>query len=83
MRKTIEEKEFYLRSAIRNNWSKQELLNQLKRGVFERTMLADYICTSGASFAHKMFLEYLRTPISLILSICLILMLKRIYNWLW
>jgi predicted nuclease of restriction endonuclease-like (RecB) superfamily len=39
--KTIEEKEFYLRSAIRGSWSKQELINQIKRSVFERTMLAD------------------------------------------
>lgn len=39
--KTIEEKEFYLRLAIRGSWSKQELINQIKRSVFERTMLAD------------------------------------------
>ena len=39
--KTIEEKEFYLRSAIRGNWSKQELQSQIKRSGFERTMLAD------------------------------------------
>lgn len=39
--KTLEEKEFYLRCAIRGNWSKQELLNQIKRGGFERTILAD------------------------------------------
>ncbi len=39
--KSIKEKEFYLRSAIRCSWSKQELLNQIKRSVFERTMLAD------------------------------------------
>lgn len=39
--KTIEKKEFYLRSAIRSNWSKQELVNQIKRSGFERTVLAD------------------------------------------
>jgi predicted nuclease of restriction endonuclease-like (RecB) superfamily len=39
--KTLEKKEFYLRSAIRNNWSKQELISQIKRSGFERTMLAD------------------------------------------
>jgi predicted nuclease of restriction endonuclease-like (RecB) superfamily len=39
--KTFEEKEFYLLSAIQGNWSKQELMSQIKRSGFERTMLAD------------------------------------------
>jgi predicted nuclease of restriction endonuclease-like (RecB) superfamily len=39
--KTLEKKEFYLRSAVRSNWSKQELISQIKRSGFERTILAD------------------------------------------
>jgi predicted nuclease of restriction endonuclease-like (RecB) superfamily len=39
--KTLEEKEFYLLSSARANWSKRELQNQIERSSFERTMLAD------------------------------------------
>ena len=39
--KTLEEKEFYLLSSIRANWSKCELQNQIHRSSFERTVLAD------------------------------------------
>lgn len=39
--KTLEEKEFYLLSSARANWSKRELQSQIERSSFERTMLAD------------------------------------------
>lgn len=39
--KTLEEKEFYLLSSSRANWSKRELQAQILRSSFERTMLAD------------------------------------------
>lgn len=37
--KTIEEKEFYIRIAIKERYSKRELERQIKSSVFERTML--------------------------------------------
>lgn len=37
--KTPEEREFYLRLAIREKWSSRELERQLKTALFERTML--------------------------------------------
>ena len=39
--KTLEEKEYYLLSSSRANWSKRELQSQIERSSFERTMLAD------------------------------------------
>jgi len=39
--KTLEEKEFYLLSSVRANWSKRELQAQIQRSSFERTILAD------------------------------------------
>ncbi len=39
--KTIEEQIFYVHSSAQGNWSKRELQNQINRGTFERTMLAD------------------------------------------
>jgi predicted nuclease of restriction endonuclease-like (RecB) superfamily len=39
--KSPEEREFYLRLAIKAHWSKRELERQLKSSSFERTMLAD------------------------------------------
>jgi len=39
--KTIEAKEFYLKMAIKNNYSKRELDRQLSSGYFERYMLSD------------------------------------------
>jgi len=37
--KTPEEREFYLRLAIREHWGKRELERQLKTALFERTVL--------------------------------------------
>lgn len=37
--KTSEEREFYLRLAIREHWGKRELERQLKTALFERTVL--------------------------------------------
>jgi len=39
--KTIEAKEFYLKMAIKNNYSKRELDRQISSGYFERYMLSD------------------------------------------
>ncbi len=39
--KSLEEKEFYLLLAIKEKWSKRELIRQIDSGFFERTMLAD------------------------------------------
>ncbi len=38
--KREEEREFYIRLAIREGWSKRELERQIRSGVFERTLLA-------------------------------------------
>lgn len=37
--KREEEREFYIRTAIRERWSKRELERQLRAGLFERTIL--------------------------------------------
>ncbi len=39
--KTLEEKMFYLQTAVKAGWSKRELESQIKRSAFERTMLAE------------------------------------------
>jgi predicted nuclease of restriction endonuclease-like (RecB) superfamily len=39
--KRPEEREFYIRLAIKSHWSKRELERQLQGAAFERTMLAD------------------------------------------
>ena len=41
MTKTIEEKEFYIRMCIKNNYSKRELDRQIASGYFHRYMLSD------------------------------------------
>ena len=41
MTKTIEEKEFYIRMCIKNNYSKRELNRQISSGYFQRYMLSD------------------------------------------
>lgn len=40
--KTPEEKEFYIRLAIKENYSKRELERQLDSAIYERTMLSDH-----------------------------------------
>jgi len=37
--KTPEEREFYLKTAIREKWSSYELERQFRRALFERTVL--------------------------------------------
>jgi predicted nuclease of restriction endonuclease-like (RecB) superfamily len=39
--KTDDERSFYANACARSEWSKRELENQIKRGNFERTLLAD------------------------------------------
>ena len=40
--KTPEEREFYLKTAIREKWSKRELERQFRGALFERTVLRAY-----------------------------------------
>ena len=44
--KTIEEKEFYIKLAIRENWSSRELERQLNAAVYERSVLANKVVAS-------------------------------------
>ncbi|RLD12139.1 DUF1016 domain-containing protein, partial [candidate division KSB1 bacterium] len=44
--KTIEEKEFYIKLAIRENWSSRELERQLNAAVYERSILANKVVAS-------------------------------------
>lgn len=39
--KTIEEKEFYIKMCIKNNYSKRELDRQIGSGYYQRYMLSD------------------------------------------
>ena len=39
--KSIEEKEFYMRLCIENNYKKEELIRQIKSGYYERYMLSN------------------------------------------
>ena len=39
--KTVEERTFYIKSAIHAHWSKRELADKIKTGTFERTLLSD------------------------------------------
>lgn len=44
---TIEEKEFYIKMCIKNNYSKRELDRQIKSGYFQRYMLSDGKANQG------------------------------------
>lgn len=50
--KRREEREFYLRLAIREQWSKRELERQFKTALFERTVLSPVKVTPLASQIH-------------------------------
>ncbi len=50
--KRPEEREFYLRLAVREQWSKRELERQLKAALFERTVLNPLKVTSLVSHTH-------------------------------
>jgi predicted nuclease of restriction endonuclease-like (RecB) superfamily len=45
--KRPEEREFYLRQTIQENWSKRELERQFKTALFERTVLSPPKVTTG------------------------------------
>ena len=69
--KRDEEREFYLRLAIRERWSKRELERQLNSALFERTVLSPakvsavltQIHTSAATiFKDTYFLDFLDLP---------------------
>lgn len=50
--KRPEEREFYLRSAIREQWSKRELERQFKSGLFKKTVLSPVKAPPLASQSH-------------------------------
>ncbi len=50
--KRPEEREFYLRLAIRERWSNRELERQLKGGLFERTVLSPPQASPAVSRSH-------------------------------
>ena len=69
--KTPEEKEFYLTAATRGRWSHRELERQIRKAVFERTMLSDLkLATSSrvlpenatGVFKDSYLLEFLDLP---------------------
>ena len=53
---SIEEKEFYIRMCIKNNYSKRELDRQISSGYFQRYMLSDG--KANQSFAQTTGEEY-------------------------
>jgi len=50
--KTIEEREFYLRLALRERWSVRELERQLKGALFERVLLSPAILSTSLRELH-------------------------------
>lgn len=69
--KRAEEREFYLRLAIREKWSSRELERQLDTALFERTVLAPVKVsaaltqlhpTAGALFKDAYFFDFLELP---------------------
>ncbi|MCK4764719.1 MAG: DUF1016 family protein [Candidatus Aminicenantes bacterium] len=69
--KTIEEKEFYLRLSVKENYSARELDRQISSGYFERTMLSNrktstsveqFYPSAGNVFKDKYLLEFLDLP---------------------
>jgi len=51
--KSIEEKEFYIKLCIKENYSKRELERQLDSGYYERYMLSKDKILSGKTLAHQ------------------------------
>ena len=69
--RTMEEKEFYLRSAVKNRWGKRELDKQISRSSFDRTLLADKKLSPvmkslpqdvTGTFKDVYFVDYLNLP---------------------
>ena len=69
--KTIEEKEFYIRLSIRENYGKRELDRQISSGIFERVMLGNQQLPAkvrnirqdiSGTFKSDYILEFLNLP---------------------
>jgi predicted nuclease of restriction endonuclease-like (RecB) superfamily len=58
--KCPEEREFYLRMTIQEQWSKRELERQFKTALFERTVLSPAKVTPVVSQSHPMALDIFR-----------------------
>lgn len=58
--KRPEEREFYLRMAIQEKWSKRELERQLKTALFERTVLSPAKASAVATQTHPAALDVFR-----------------------
>ncbi len=58
--KTEEEKEFYLKLAAKENYSKKELLRQFESGLFERTILSKESVSPVAREIYPKINEYIR-----------------------
>ena len=66
MTNSIEEKEFYIRLCLKNNYKKEELIRQIKSGYYERYMLSDSKLNeelnSSTKFLDTYSLEFLNLP---------------------
>lgn len=60
--KRPEEREFYLRLAIREQWSKRELERQFKTALFERTVLSPAKVSAVLSQIHPDALSIFKDP---------------------
>jgi len=58
--KRPEEREFYLRMAVQERWSKRELERQFKAALFERSVLSPAKVTSVVTQSHPAALEVFR-----------------------
>jgi len=58
--KRAEEREFYLRMAVQESWSKRELERQFKAALFERSVLNPAKVTPAVSQTHPSALEVFR-----------------------
>jgi predicted nuclease of restriction endonuclease-like (RecB) superfamily len=63
--KTEEEREFYIRLAIREKWSSRELERQFNTGLFERTILNPPKLSTALKELHPQAAEFFRDTYSL------------------
>ncbi|OCT32857.1 PDDEXK nuclease domain-containing protein [Pseudomonas putida] len=56
----VEEREFYLRMAIKEGWSKRELERQMKAGLFERSVSDPLKASASLAQAHPQALSVFR-----------------------
>ena len=66
MTNSMEEKEFYIKQCIKNNYKSEELVRQIKSGYYERYMLSDSKLNtelnSSTKFLDTYSLEFLNLP---------------------